>query len=134
MRCRSGFAVLGRKENLMPVSHILVVEDDPLILMMALGIIEDEGYIVLKASDADEAMVLLERSSEIGIVFTDIEMPGSMDGLELATCIRERWPDIKILVTSGGVRVGETSLPPQGQFLRKPYSANDLTAKILALQ
>ncbi|HEY0596220.1 response regulator [Sphingopyxis sp.] len=118
----------------MPVSHILVVEDDPLILMMALGIIEDEGYIVLKASDADEAMVLLERSSEIGIVFTDIEMPGSMDGLQLATCIRERWPDIKILVTSGGVRLSETSLPPQGQFLRKPYSANDLTAKILALQ
>jgi CheY-like chemotaxis protein len=125
---------LGRKENLMPVSHILVVEDDPLILMMALGIIEDEGYIVLKASDADEAMVLLERRSEIGIVFTDIEMPGSMDGLELAICIRERWPDIKILVTSGGVRVSETSLPPHGQFLRKPYSANDLTAKILALQ
>lgn len=118
----------------MPVSHILVVEDDPLILMMALGIIEEEGYIVLKASDADEAMVLLERSSEIGIVFTDIEMPGSMDGLQLATCIRERWPDIKILVTSGGVRLSETSLPPQGQFLRKPYSANDLTAKILALQ
>lgn len=118
----------------MPVSHILVVEDDPLILMMALGIIEDEGYIVLKASDADEAMVLLERSSEIGIVFTDIEMPGSIDGLQLATCIRERWPDIKILVTSGGVRLSETSLPPQGQFLRKPYSANDLTAKILALQ
>jgi len=118
----------------MPVSHILVVEDDPLILMLALGIIEDEGYTALNASDADEAMVLLERSSEIGIVFTDIEMPGSMDGLELATCIRERWPDIKILVTSGGVRVSDASLPPRGQFLCKPYGAKELTAKILALQ
>ena len=118
----------------MPVSHIVVVEDDPLILMLALGIIEDEGYTALNASDADEAMVLLERSSEIGIVFTDIEMPGSMDGLGLATCIRERWPDIKILVASGGARVSETSLPPQEQFLRKPHSAKELTAKILALQ
>ena len=118
----------------MPVPHILIVEDDPLILMMAVGVIEDAGYPVLKASDADEAMALLERRPEIGIVFTDIEMPGSMDGLELAACIRERWPDIEILVTSGGVGVSDASLPPRGQFLSKPYSARELTAKILALR
>ncbi|WP_235535762.1 response regulator [Sphingopyxis sp. Root1497] len=118
----------------MPIPHILIVEDDPLILMLAVGVIEDAGYPALKASDADEAMALLERRPEIGIVFTDIEMPGSMDGLELAACIRERWPDVEILVTSGGVRVSDASLPPRGQFLRKPYSARELTAKILALR
>ena len=80
---------------------VLVVEDEPLLRMLAVEVVEEAGFIAIEARDADEAVVLLESRSDITLLFTDINMPGSMDGLKLAHAVRNRWPPIKILVVSG---------------------------------
>lgn len=109
---------------------ILVVEDDPLVLLSAIDILEEEGYTVLQASDADEAITLLEAHPDIRIVFTDIEMPGSMDGMKLAACVRDRWPPVEIIITSGRVMSRDVALPTRGLFLPKPYRPHELTDRI----
>src|SRR5580698_7763267 len=100
---------------------VLIVEDEPLIRMGAGKIIEDAGYEVIEAASADEAIRILESRSDIRVVFTDIHMPGSMDGLKLAHAVRKRWPPIKIIVTSGRSQVSEQELPEGGRFFAKPY-------------
>jgi CheY-like chemotaxis protein len=80
---------------------VLAVEDEPLTLMLAVDMIRDAGFEPLWASNADEAIRILESRDDIRIVFTDINMPGSMDGLKLAQAVRGRWPLVKIIVTSG---------------------------------
>ena len=99
---------------------VLVVEDDFLIRMNAAEMIADAGFDVIEAASADEAIVILEDRLDITVVFTDIQMPGSMDGLKLAAAIRGRWPPIKIVATSGLVDVREDDLPEGGRFLPKP--------------
>src|SRR5450631_4491180 len=83
---------------------VLVVEDDPLLRELAAEFLEDAGFLVLEAGDAEQAVDLLQSRSDIAVLFTDINMPGSMDGLELAHAVHDRWPPIKILVASGQVR------------------------------
>lgn len=103
-----------------PIS-VLVVEDEPLIRM---GVVEDlaqAGFTVLEAQDTDEAISLLRSHPEIRVLFTDIELPGSMNGLSLASTVRDRWPPVKIIVTSGRVRVGQRDLPEDVHFVPKPY-------------
>lgn len=112
----------------MPV--VLIVEDEPLLRMMAADIVEDAGCMAIEASNADEAIVLLESRSDIRIVFTDIDMPGSMDGLKLAAAIRDRWPPIEIIVASGHVRIDDLELPPRSVFFSKPYDADKVTAQL----
>jgi len=85
--------------------------------------IEEAGYNVVEASNADEAIKILEARTDIRIVFTDIEMPGSMDGLKLARYVRDRWPPIQLVVTSGRHRIDDADLPPCGQFVPKPYDS-----------
>jgi CheY-like chemotaxis protein len=102
---------------------ILVVEDDLLLRMDAADIIRDAGFDVLEASNADEAIIILESRNDISVMFTDIQMPGSMDGLKLARAVRGRWPPIKIVTTSGQCVVQAADLPEGGRFLPKPYSA-----------
>lgn len=109
---------------------ILIVEDDPLVLLSATDILEEAGYRVLQASDADEAIQLLETHPDIHIVFTDIEMPGSMDGMKLAACVRDRWPPVEIIITSGRVPSRDVALPARGLFLPKPYRPHELTDRI----
>lgn len=109
-----------------PQATVLVVEDEPLVRMTAIDIIEDAGFIALEAADADEAIAILEAHPEIRIVFTDIEMPGSINGLKLAAFIRDRWPPIEIVVTSGRIRDAEQHLPPGGVYIPKPYRAAEL--------
>lgn len=109
---------------------ILIVEDDPLVLLAGTDILEEAGYVVLQASDADEAIVLLEAHPEIRIVFTDIEMPGSMDGMKLAAFVRDRWPPVEIIITSGRVPSHDVALPARGLFLPKPYRPHELTDRI----
>lgn len=109
---------------------VLVVEDDPLVLISAVAMIEDAGYEVVEASNADEAIALLEAHPQIRFVFTDIEMPGSMDGLKLAAYVRDRWPPMAIIVTSGHIFPGEGLLPADGVFLAKPYQSEDLAAHL----
>jgi CheY-like chemotaxis protein len=101
---------------------VLVVDDDFLIRMNAAGMIEDAGFEVIEATNADEAIAILEARLDIRVVFTDIQMPGSMDGLKLAAAIRGRWPPIKIVATSGVADVRADDLPEGSVFLPKPYT------------
>ena len=82
---------------------------------------EEAGFEVIEAANADEAIAILESRRDIRVVFTDIHMPGSMDGLRLAHAVRDRWPPIEIIVTSGRERVGACDLPAGGRFFAKPY-------------
>ncbi len=98
---------------------ILVVEDELLIRLNAVEMIEEAGFEVIEAASADEAIVILEGRLDITAVFTDIQMPGSMDGLKLAAAVRDRWPPIKIVATSGQVKLGHDDLPEGGLFFAK---------------
>jgi CheY-like chemotaxis protein len=110
---------MGLVESSRPV--VLIVEDEFLLRMDAVDMITAAGFEVIEAANADDAIEILEARQDITVVFTDIQMPGSMDGLKLARAVRGRWPPIKIIATSG-LNVGETDLPEGGRFLRKPYS------------
>jgi CheY-like chemotaxis protein len=113
-----------------PKSIVLVVEDEPLMRMHAVSLVVDAGFDTVEASNADEAIAILEARKDIRIVFTDINMPGSMDGLRLAHAIRRRWPPIELILASGDFQVDENELPTRGRFLPKPY---DPAAVISAL-
>jgi CheY-like chemotaxis protein len=97
------------------------VEDEFLLRMDSAETIEHAGFEVVQAANADEAIAILTARSDIHVVFTDIQMPGSMDGLKLARFVRDRWPPIKIIATSGHVIVGVDDLPAGSVFLPKPY-------------
>jgi CheY-like chemotaxis protein len=101
---------------------VLIVEDEFLLRMDAVDMIAGAGFAVVEAANADEAIDVLEARRDITVVFTDIQMPGSMDGLKLARAVKGRWPPIKIVATSGHLHVRETDLPEGGRFLPKPYS------------
>ena len=105
---------------------VLIVEDEFLLRMDAADMIADAGFEVVEAGNADEAIEILEARRDVTVVFTDIQMPGSMDGLKLARAVRGRWPPIKIVATSGHVGVAETDLPEGGRFLPKPYNPIDV--------
>ncbi len=105
---------------------ILVVEDHPIIRLAALDFLENAGFLVIEASSADEAIAVLEERPEIHLVFTDVEMPGSLDGVKLAHYVRERWPPIKLIVVSGRTSVEESHLPAGARFFPKPYDENDI--------
>lgn len=100
---------------------VLIVEDEPLVRFCAVQTVEDAGFDVIEAANADEAIAILESRRDIRVVFTDIHMPGSMDGLKLAHAVRHRWPPIKIIVTSGRYAVAPHELPEGGRFFAKPY-------------
>jgi CheY-like chemotaxis protein len=96
--------------------------------MNAVDSLEESGFAALLASNADEAILLLEARADIAIIFTDLDIPnGSMDGLRLAYAVRDRWPPIKIIVTSGHPRVSKADLPTGGLCFRKPYLIEEMT-------
>lgn len=109
---------------------VLVVEDEPLLRMMAMDLVEDAGFDVVEAANADEAVKILEARNDIRIVFTDIDMPGSMDGMKLALAVRDRWPPIDIIIVSGHVRVADRDLPDRSLFFSKPYDTQKITAAL----
>jgi two-component system, response regulator PdtaR len=114
---------------------VLVVEDSALIRMGAVDLVRSAGYEALEAEDADAAIRILEARSDIDLVFTDVQMPGTMDGIKLAHYIRDRWPPVKLLVASGKAILEESNLPSGSQFFSKPYSDTAITdamAKLLA--
>ena len=122
---------MGLEEPKRPV--VLIVEDESLLRLNAVDMIEAAGFEVVEASNADEAIAILERRFDITVVFTDIQMPGSMDGLKLAQAVRGRWPPIKIIATSGRVGVSQGDLPEGGRFVSKPYSPNQITGVLREL-
>jgi CheY-like chemotaxis protein len=109
---------------------VLVVEDEPLLRLMALDLVEEAGFEAVEARNADEAIRVLEARTDIHIVFTDVDMPGSMDGLKLAAAIRDRWPPIEIIITSGHVRLDDSSIPVNTVFFPKPYDHSEVTNTI----
>ncbi|WP_213775282.1 response regulator [Bradyrhizobium sp. dw_78] len=112
---------------------ILIVDDEPLLRMLAVEVAEEAGFVVLEAADADEAVALLETHPDIALLFTDINMPGSMDGLKLAHAVRGRWPSIKILVVSGQVKLPPSDLPSNSCFVGKPYRAEAMIEELRSL-
>jgi two-component system, response regulator PdtaR len=114
-------------------SVVLVVEDETIRRLQTVFIIEKAGFNVVEASNADEAIAILETREDIRVVVTDIEMPGSMDGIKLARAIRDRWPPIELIVTSGRHRVRTGELPPRAKFMPKPYRPDVLVTVIRTL-
>jgi CheY-like chemotaxis protein len=109
---------------------VLVVEDEFLLRTNAAEMIADAGFDVVEAGDADEAIAILEARPDIHVVFTDIQMPGSMDGLKLAHFVRGRWPPIKIIATSGRHKIQDGDLPEGSLFLPKPYSFDRISSTL----
>ncbi|MPZ35859.1 MAG: response regulator [Rhodospirillales bacterium] len=101
--------------------------------MLAVDIAEEAGFSVLQAIDADEAIEVLQKRPDIRVVFTDVDMPGSMDGLELAHAIRHRWPPIQVVLTSGKMRPAADELPKLSRFISKPYDIHLLTGLLREL-
>lgn len=108
-------------------SVALIVDDEFLIRSLAVAVLEDAGFDVVEARNADDGLRILESHPDIRVVITDIEMPGSMDGLELGCTISSRWPWIEVVVTSGKWRPQADELPERSHFMAKPYSAAQLT-------
>jgi CheY-like chemotaxis protein len=109
---------------------VLIVEDETLVRLNAVEMIETDGFEVIEATSADDAILILEQRNDIRLIFTDIDMPGSMDGLKLAHFVKGRWPPIKIIATSGHAKITESELPEGSRFLAKPYAAATITRAI----
>ena len=112
---------------------VLVVEDEMLLRMRAVDMVEDAGFTPVEAVDADEAVAILESRSDIALLFTDIQMPGSMDGLKLAHTVHERWPPIKIILVSGQVKPATIEIPADSRFHGKPLEAKEMIAEIQSM-
>jgi CheY-like chemotaxis protein len=108
----------------------LIVEDEAILRLELTGRLTEMGFIVLSADSADDAIVLLETHPEIRVLFTDIKMPGDMDGVRLANHTRGRWPPIKIIVASGLIDTDLMTLPDDSIFLTKPYPPEDLAGAL----
>ena len=114
-----------------PLSVVLVVEDELMLRMRAVDIVEDAGFVPIEAVNADEAIKVLESRDDIAVLFTDIQMPGTMDGLRLAHLVHTRWPHIKIILVSGQIAVSEADKPDDSKFFPKPLEIQQM---ILELQ
>ncbi|MCM2454826.1 response regulator [Rhizobium sp. CG4] len=112
---------------------VLVVEDEPLLLMAAVDLVEEAGFEAVEARNADEAIEILNAREDIRIVFTDIDMPGSMDGMKLAAMVRDRWPPVEIIIVSGHRKVADDDLPARSVFFSKPYDVDRVTAQLHAM-
>lgn len=112
---------------------VLVVEDEPLIRLGMATAVEDAGYGVIEAVNADDALKKLEADLAVQLVLTDVDMPGSMDGLRLAHVVHHRWPAIRVLVVSGKVGVRDQELPHGARFLSKPFEEHRLIGVVQAL-
>ena len=109
---------------------VLVVEDEMVLRMRAVDIVEDAGFMPIEAVNADEALAILEARSDISLLFTDIQMPGSIDGLKLAHTVHKRWPSIKIVLVSGQVNLSDAEKPADSRFFGKPLVADDMIAEL----
>jgi len=109
---------------------VLVVEDEMLLRMRAVDIVEDAGFIPIEAANADEALAILESRSDVDLLFTDIQMPGSMDGLKLAYAVHERWPSIKIILVSGKLTPTDGEKPADSRFFGKPLEVKRMIAEL----
>ena len=112
---------------------VLIVEDEAILRLHAVDLVEEAGFTAIEASNADEAVAILESRSDISLLFTDVHMPGSMDGLKLAHAVRNRWPPIKIVVVSGHMQVDQNDMPTDSRFFGKPFQADKMIAELRAM-
>lgn len=112
--------------------RVLVVEDEAFVRLIAAEFLEDAGFGVIEAANADEAWRVLQVQPEIHYLFTDVHMPGSMDGFALAERAHRQWPHLKLVLTSGRLRPGRSDLPDHASFLPKPYRQEQLMSAIEA--
>ena len=121
---------------MMPLDHsrlpfiVLVVEDEMMLRMKVVDMVEDAGYIPVEAVDADEAMAILQSRNDIALMLTDVQMPGSMNGLELAHAVHERWPPIKIILASGQLKLSASEIPLDSRFFGKPLQSAEIIAEM----
>jgi DNA-binding NtrC family response regulator len=113
-----------------PPINVLVVEDEMVLRLRAIDIVEDAGFTAVEAVNADEALSILESRSDIALLFTDIQMPGSLDGLKLAHAVHKRWPAIKIILVSGQVKLSEADKPADSRFFGKPLEMKQMIAEL----
>jgi two-component sensor histidine kinase/CheY-like chemotaxis protein len=111
-------------------TNVLVVEDEMVLRLRAVDIVEDAGFTAVEAVSADEALAILETRSDISLLFSDVQMPGSMDGLMLARAVHERWPAIKIILVSGQVKVSDADKPADSRFFGKPLVVKDMITEL----
>jgi two-component system, response regulator PdtaR len=109
---------------------VLLVEDEAILRMVAADILEEGGFTVLQAPDASSALRVLETKPGVDVLFTDIQMPGALDGVELARVVHERWPDISLLLTSGRCQLDRDQVPDDGRFFSKPYTSQKLLDEV----
>ena len=112
---------------------ILLVEDELLVRMMAAEVLLEAGFTVVESGSAEEALAVLEARCDVNVLFTDVNMPGSLDGLSLARIVHKRTPTIGILIGSGRIRPGPAELPPGARFISKPYALCALTEAVSVL-
>jgi CheY-like chemotaxis protein len=112
------------------MTNVLVVEDEMVLRMRAVDIVEDAGFTAIQAVNADEALSILESRSDISLLFSDIQMPGSMDGLKLAHAVHNRWPAIKIVLVSGQIKLTDADTPANSRFFGKPLETTQMIAEL----
>jgi DNA-binding NtrC family response regulator len=117
-------------ENVERHQVILVVEDEGIVREASVQELTDAGYEVLEAESADKALAILEAGATVAVLFTDVNMPGQLNGLDLARLVHKRWPAVRLIVTSGGGRVAPKDVPADGRFLAKPYRLGHLTTLV----
>jgi two-component sensor histidine kinase/CheY-like chemotaxis protein len=116
-----------------PLPNVLIVEDEMVLRMRAVDIVEDAGFNPVEAVNADQAISILESRSDISLLFTDIQMPGSIDGLTLAHAVHERWPSIKIILVSGQVKPADSERPADSRFFAKPLAVDQMITELQAM-
>lgn len=109
---------------------VLVVEDEALILLNTVDDLENAGFQVLEAANAAVALRRLADRADITHLFTDIDLPGELDGVRLAIIVQERWPSVQIILTSGHMLPQKFDLSPNAKFFSKPYRLSDIRASI----
>jgi two-component system, response regulator PdtaR len=112
---------------------ILVVEDEPLVRDLNLDILQEAGFRIIEAADADQAFEILKRRPDVQVILTDVDMPGSINGFEFARLAAQGWPEVKLLVVSGKMRPEPGDLPDGSTFLAKPYRPHELVAELARL-
>ena len=121
---------------MMPLDHsrlphvVLVVEDEMMLRMRVVDMVEDAGYVPVEAVDADEAMTILRSRSDIALMLTDVQMPGSMNGLQLAHAVHKNWPPIKIILASGQLKLSDSDIPLDSRFFGKPLQSDEIIAEM----
>ena len=112
---------------------VLVVEDEAVLRFVATDMLEREGYTVVEAATVVDALKVLEARPEVRVLFTDIEMPGRLNGMDLARLVHEHWPHVLLIITSGGSQPDQDEIPDDGRFIAKPYTADQVSGEIAAL-